>query len=71
MLTFCCPKKVILPLKSVEKYTFLCPKKEEESVRVINTTMPCDVECVVQTPSDAAGLGTALAVLGLPLWLCW
>ena len=55
----------------MEKYTFLCPKKEEERVRVINATMPRDVECVVQTPSDAAGLGTALAVLGLPLWLCW
>ena len=50
LLSFCCPKQVILPLKSVEKYTFPCPKKDEERVRVINTTMPCDVECVVQYP---------------------
>ena len=38
---------------------------------MLNTTMPCDVECMIQIPSDAAGLGTALAVLGLPLWLSW
>ena len=38
---------------------------------MLNTTMPCDVECMIQIPSDAAGLGTALAILGLPLWLSW